>query len=147
MKQSEIARALHLTVQRISQLVARGMPTTSIDAARDWYRTNIERRESPTAEVTRILVTAKARRNVTEARVAELEHRLAIGELRRVDEVSAALRSGVMACREALMGIPGRTADLIAATDDAIQIRRLLEDEIMTAIGHIERLRDELGTG
>lgn len=42
MKQSELCNALELSKAQISKLVARGMPTTSVEAAEEWRRRNLE---------------------------------------------------------------------------------------------------------
>lgn len=42
MKQIELCNALELSKAQVSKLVARGMPTTSVEAAEDWRRRNIE---------------------------------------------------------------------------------------------------------
>ena len=40
--QATIAAALGLTQQRVSQMVRRGMPTTSVDAAKQWRDENLD---------------------------------------------------------------------------------------------------------
>lgn len=42
MKQSELCNALELSKAQVSKLVARGMPTTSVEAAEEWRRRNLE---------------------------------------------------------------------------------------------------------
>ena len=42
MKQSDLCKALGLSKAQVSKLVARGMPTTSVEAAEDWRHRNLE---------------------------------------------------------------------------------------------------------
>jgi len=42
MQQSELCDALELSKAQVSKLVARGMPTTSVEAAEEWRRRNLE---------------------------------------------------------------------------------------------------------
>lgn len=42
MKQTDLCKALGLSKAQVSKLVARGMPTTSVEAAEDWRRRNLE---------------------------------------------------------------------------------------------------------
>lgn len=42
MKQSELCNALGLSKAQVSKLVARGMPTDTVEAAYDWRRRNLE---------------------------------------------------------------------------------------------------------
>lgn len=42
MKQNELCEALGLSKGQVSKLVARGMPTDTVEAAEDWRRRNLE---------------------------------------------------------------------------------------------------------
>lgn len=46
LKQIELAKALGVSKGAISKRVARGMPLTSVDAATEWCRTNLQMRRT-----------------------------------------------------------------------------------------------------
>ena len=85
---------------------------------------------------------AKAKRESYLAHLAELEYKQKRAELIAIDSVYRVLDSAVTACREHLMGIPGRYASILAAESDARTIETLLETEIRRALEQISEAKE-----
>lgn len=80
---------------------------------------------------------AKAKRESYLAHLAELEYQQKRGELIRLDTVFAVIDAAATACREHMMGLPGRWASILAAETDERTIERMMEQEIRAALTHI----------
>lgn len=83
---------------------------------------------------------ARAAREIYQAQLAKLQLDRQRGELVRADEVKIAAFNAARRVRNQLLALPGRVAAVLAATEDAAQIQRILNDEI-------ERICWELSDG
>lgn len=164
MLKKDLATALGISGPMVSKLSARGMPTHSIDAASRWRAANLaqsytKRYRQPalangpaTAAATGAAApadasplhgldeshnTARTRREIAEADLAELKLAELRGELVRADEWSAALARRAVAFREGLLQIPDRLSAQLAAEADQDTIRRLLDVEIRATLTHL----------
>jgi hypothetical protein len=161
--QADFARALGISPARITALKARGMPTSSVEAAAEWralhLREHVHRRpapgraqppasapaaaaaEAPDPDAGHVSYTeARRREAVARAVLAELEVRERAGELVRADEWSAALARRVVQFREGLLQLPARLAPELAAACDQATVYRLLEDGLYQCLA---QLREE----
>lgn len=77
---------------------------------------------------------SRARREHYQAEKAKLEALQGRGELVPVAEVKAQAFSLARGLRDGLMGIPDRLAPMLAATQDAAVVHRLLSEEIRVAL-------------
>jgi len=84
----------------------------------------------------------KARLDRTRRELAELDCKAKQRELIHVDDAKKVIDFAATSCREHLMGIPGRFADIFAAETDARQIESDLEAEIRAALMRIAEARD-----
>lgn len=89
-----------------------------------------------------ILKNARAKKEMYLAQLAELEYKQKRAELIAIESVYRVLDSAVTACREHLMGIPGRYASILAAESDARTIETLLETEIRRALEQISEAKE-----
>lgn len=80
---------------------------------------------------------ARRRRELAEASIAEMKQAELAGDLIRIDAVRHALSSKVSAMRDSFLQIPSRLSPQLAATNDSIEIARLLEGEIRQALEQI----------
>jgi hypothetical protein len=88
------------------------------------------------------MAEAKAKKESYLAHLAELEYKQKRAELIAIESVYRVLDSAVTACREHLMGIPGRYASILAAESDARTIETLLETEIRRALEQISEAKE-----
>ena len=84
----------------------------------------------------------KARLDRTRRELAELEYKQKQRELVHVGDARKVIDIAATSCREHLMGIPGRFADIFASESDARQIESDLEREIRAALTRIAEARD-----
>jgi hypothetical protein len=84
-----------------------------------------------------LMVKARAQKEVLAAKKADLELKQISGALISVDEVIRVVDQAARACKEHLLGISGRYADVFAAESDARKIERILDREIRDALQHI----------
>ncbi|WP_252177205.1 hypothetical protein [Endozoicomonas sp. 4G] len=79
-------------------------------------------------------VTARTMREAFRAKMAKMEYEEKAGKLTEASKVREdAYRAGRM-LRDALLGIPDRLADVLAAEEDSMAVRQLLENEIEQAL-------------
>ncbi|WP_257292916.1 hypothetical protein, partial [Endozoicomonas sp. ONNA1] len=79
-------------------------------------------------------VTARTMREAFRAKMARMEYEEKAGKLTDAAKVrDDAFRAGRM-LRDALLGIPDRLADVLAAEEDSLAVRQLLENEIGQAL-------------
>jgi hypothetical protein len=141
--QAAIGRALGLSPAAITKLKHQGMPVSSIEAAQAWRveRQNVAARKPlpPQAQVLPPISTrdhggndddpaglleedrdsARTRREIAEANLAELREAEARGELIRVDAIRSALAGMIASTRDSLLQIPARVAPVLAVETDA----------------------------
>jgi hypothetical protein len=158
-KQREIAEALGLSPGRISQLRADGMPTTSIEAARDWYRRRVDQvrsfgarrgaglagsapgsaapalpEDAAGGETEVSYEEARRRREVADAYRAELRLAEEAGKLVRRDAVNRMLFTASRVMRDQLLALAPRLAATVAPITDAKAIELRLDEEIRVAL-------------
>lgn len=73
---------------------------------------------------------ARAARELYQAQMAKLELDERRGELVRADDVKLGVFQMARKARDQLMGLPDRMAAIMAATTDAAEAHRLLEEEV-----------------
>jgi len=73
---------------------------------------------------------ARAARELYQAQLAKLELDRQRGTLVRADEVRVGAFTMARKARDQLMALPERVAALLAATSDAAEVQRILEEEI-----------------
>lgn len=144
---TELAGHLEISKGQASKLAAAGMPTDSVEAARQWRRDNLrpewskESRDTSAATPGRGSGSAdeywqaKARKESAQAKLAELE---LARELRRVcvvDDVHRSLYSVHRMLRDQLLSIPNRIASEVgglaphaAAELMRAELRRCLQE-------------------
>ncbi len=84
-------------------------------------------------------VTARTMREAFKAKMAKMEYEEKAGKLTDASKVKAeAFRAGRIV-RDALLGIPDRLSDVLAAEQDPVQIRRLLNDELETILSELSQ--------
>lgn len=147
MTQSQLAAALGLHPSVVNRDKARGMPTHDIEAARAWRLANVRARvrvsaptqasappapptrQAPESSAAADYASARARREMAEASLAELRMREQSGELMRADKVRQEVASICIYTRETLMNLALRLAPVVAAETDQAKIELLLDTE------------------
>jgi phage terminase Nu1 subunit (DNA packaging protein) len=117
------------------------MPTSSLDAARDWYGENVNRRvrgrppkadedigEAPNYQESR------AWREAAEAELAQIKVRREMGELIEKATVRAEFAKQAGAVRDGLLNIPARLAPVLAAETSLAAVQTLLDTEIRAVL-------------
>ena len=164
MLKKDLASALGISGPMVSKLSARGMPTHSIDAARQWRAANLsqgytKRFRAPAAGAKPARVPdaegpaqaepaanrppdeshdkARTRREIAEANLAELKLAELQGSLVRADDVRHSLSRRATAFREGLLQLPDRLSAQLAAEADQDTVRRLLDVEIRATLTHL----------
>jgi hypothetical protein len=80
------------------------------------------------------LAISKQVKAAYDAKLAELEYKTKSGELVPVADVKAQAFTLARAVRDGLLALPDRVAPMLAATQDAAQVHRLLSEEIRVAL-------------
>jgi phage terminase Nu1 subunit (DNA packaging protein) len=144
--QNAIAQALGISKSQCSDLVKRGMPIDSVDAAQAWRESNLDparRKGGPRAsqqpaaqpsERPESFDEARTRDKVAEANLREMAAAKRRGELIEVAAVRAVLAQDYATTRDALLQIPARMGPLLAAEGDPAQVQNLLHAEIHQAL-------------
>lgn len=83
--------------------------------------------------------TARTRREIAEANLAEMREAELEGRLIRVEVIRAAWAKRVASTRDALLQIPSRLAPTVAAQSDVDQVARVLEEELRQALAELSR--------
>jgi hypothetical protein len=83
---------------------------------------------------------ARAARELYQAQLAKLELDRRRGALVSADEVRLSAFNMARKARDQLIALPERLSTILAATEDAIEVQRILEEEI-------ERICQEIGEG
>lgn len=160
--QSELAQALQVSPAVVCRDARRGMPTDSVEAARDWRARHLRPRvkggraapeAAPPAPVAAPVAAprldleldeerisyeeARRRREAAEAQRAELQLAELRGDLVRAADIRAALSRRVASLRESFLQMPSRVVPLLVAQPQAEQMDRLLRDEILLALGQV----------
>jgi phage terminase Nu1 subunit (DNA packaging protein) len=144
--QNAIAQALGISKSQCSDLVKRGMPLDSVDAAQAWRESHLDparRKGGPRAsqqpaaqpsERPESFDEARTRDKVAEANLREMAAAKRRGELIEVAAVRAVLAQDYATTRDALLQIPARMGPLLAAESDPAQVQNLLHTEIHQAL-------------
>lgn len=159
--QSELAQALQVSPAVVCRDARRGMPTDSVEAARDWRARHLRPRvkigqaaPQPSTAAPPIIAPAprpdleldedrisyeeaRRRREAAEAQRAELQLAELRGDLVRAADIRAALSRRVASLRESFLQMPSRVVPLLVAQPQAEQMDRLLRDEILLALGQV----------
>jgi phage terminase Nu1 subunit (DNA packaging protein) len=129
--QAEIADALGISGATVSRFKRKGMPVSSIEAARAWRDENVRPRyEKPTGSI----VDETARLKSAQADMAEMEAAEKRGELAPVSDMEMAASEAMVIVRTQLEAIAGRTAKQLAAMTDAAEIRQFTLNEIRRSL-------------
>jgi hypothetical protein len=84
----------------------------------------------------------KAKLDKVKRGLASLEFKLKQRELITVEDACKIIDIAATSCREHLMGIPGRWADILAAETDARAVEEILEREIRAGLQNVADARD-----
>lgn len=135
-----IARELGISRPRVSQLKARGMPTDSVEAAREWRTANVKGQIQITlpkasvseavAAVTYDIAEARAKREHHEANIAAMREAQLAGDLVERKRVELALTGIAAQVRANFERLPDKLAEVLAAEADAHRAHGLLTAEI-----------------
>lgn len=145
--QNQLAVALGVSASVITRDKARGMPTHTIEAARQWRSENVRARVLPVSQL-RVASgrqapesaaasdsedgnywQSRARREAAEAELAELKLAEQRGDLMRREVAQREVSSLAAAFRDALMQSKARLVPLLLDMGDARQIEQLLDAE------------------
>lgn len=146
-QQNQLAVALGVSASVITRDKARGMPTNSIEAARQWRKEHVRARVLPGQQHHPALPKqaqepaiagdsddgnywqSRARREAAEAELAELKLAEQRGDLMRREVAQREVSSLAAAFRDALMQSKARLVPLLLDVGDARQIDQLLDSE------------------
>jgi len=166
--QAAIGRALGLSPAAITKLKHQGMPVSSIEAAQAWRveRQNVAARkplpaqapvlppistrdhggndDDPAGLLEEDRDSARTRREIAEANLAELREAEARGELIRVDAIRSALAGMIASTRDSLLQIPARVAPVLAVETDAARVHDLIQSEIHQALAQLVASPDRI---
>lgn len=147
-----IAQALGVTRPRVSQLKAKGMPVSSVEAAREWRASHVRPQFTVLSEPTVPTVDAqiptdvvydigeaRARREHHEANIAAMREAQLAGSLVAIDRVRLALTTLAAEVRNAFERIPDKLAEPLAAESAADQIHALLTGAIGEVLEDLAR--------
>lgn len=124
------------------------MPVTSVEAAQAWReaRQNVAARKPlpdagpdvhPRDSSEEDHQKARARREIAEANIAEMNEAEKRRQLIRVDAVRTALAGVISATRDSLLQLPARLASVLAVETDPARVHDLLQDELHRALHQI----------
>jgi hypothetical protein len=95
------------------------------------------------SQTARTYADARARREESKAKQAELEYARAVGRFRDVDEVKAAAYRAGRQSRDRLLAAPARLAPQVAAVTNVRKCRLILDEAMRELCAEIERLMEE----
>ncbi len=139
----QIAAALGISHPRVVALSKEGMPTDSIEAAAAWREahTNPAARAGQMMKVSDLpdedFQTARTRREIADANLAELKEAEQRGELIRVEAVRSALASLISTTREGILQVPARMAPVLAVEADPGAVHDLLMSELNQVLSRL----------
>lgn len=153
MTMTDLAGELGLSKGQISKLADRGMPTDSVEAARAWRAKNLHPSWSPEARgesgapeggvaAPSDYWTAKARKEVAQAELAEIELARAKQGVCEVERVHRALFSAHRMLRDQLLAVPNRIAHLVSGLDPQ-PAAELIRGELRRCLEEFSQLGDE----
>ena len=160
MLRRDLAQALGVNAATVTRDAAAGMPTHSVEAARQWRLENRRARVAPPprrGEPPEGAVAAgpaqvasgdepanpddywasRARREKAEADLAELKLAEQKGELIRTADVRAAYARRAAGLREALLQIPSRLAAVLAAETDMARCHDVIQSELHQVLAQL----------
>jgi phage terminase Nu1 subunit (DNA packaging protein) len=145
--QKQIAEALGVSHTTVSACVADGMPVSSLDKAKDWYRAHRDPTLRPEANIPE-LSESRSKKAHHDAALAELAHRKMAGELVEAAMVRRVATAVAAETRASLERIPDRLADRLAREREPSRVAQLLMeaiDEVLADLGRGEqRIREML---
>ena len=165
LKQAEYARHRHCSREAVRNAVASGRITTfgpdklidPVLADAQWARNTrvrVRREETPTvatsetpqSDATGSYDQSRRRRELAEAKIAEMRQEEMQGALIRFDVVKNHLAKKISMMRDAFLQIPLRLAPVLAAETDQAKIHTLLETEIVRAMALVSGATDPEST-
>lgn len=146
-KQS-IAAALDLSRARVSQLIKLGMPTETIEQAREWYQANVRVRttldDSDQPPRARPIVDAKAREIEANAALKELDLARRIGTITDKAGVErAAYQFGRILQKTLIDVLPAKVSMELATMTDPWAIECYLRDKLRGELTAVSQLTTE----
>lgn len=149
---AEIAQALGVSVSQVSLDKKRGMPVTSVEAARQWRAENVGPRIKPEhnggdgsparGANAQDYWESRARREAAEAELAELKVEEQRGTLVKAADVRAAHAKRLAGLREAMLQIPARLSAVLAAESDQARCHDVLMAEVHTVLQQVAEQRE-----
>lgn len=130
MTKTALAKALGISREMVHRLVNLGMPCTTVKAAREWRKANLQQ---PAAEDDTIAGQTK-RLRAAQADLAELEAAEQRGELSPTDEMQNAWSEAFVQLRTQTEAIAGRCAAQLSVMTDPAEIRAYLLNEIRASL-------------
>ena len=85
------------------------------------------------------LATSRAVREACRAKIAQLDYEERRGKLLDADRMRQAIIEVNRSTRDRMLAIPNRVAPILAAIDDAAEVRRVLAEEIRVACEELRR--------
>lgn len=153
---SGLARMLGITRQSVADLVRRGIIERGVDGLIDveTARFAISSRVRPSGKTAQSVGAsspaappqeqrnmsywqAKTQRESAEALMAELQYRKMCGELVDVSSVRSAITAKAIALRDALLQLPDRTCQALAAETDPHLVREYLSGELRSVLEQV----------
>lgn len=156
----DLAKQLGVSAATVTRDAAAGMPTHSLEAAREWRAQHRRPRATPPPRAGHAgfpegAVAAgpasvadepagengywlsRARREAAEAELAELKLAELQGQLVRADAVRAAIARQAAGLRESLLQMPARLVPILAADPDPARMEHAMRAEIVAALQQI----------
>lgn len=127
----DLAAALGVVKSRITAMAKAGMPTHSVEAAREWYGANLDPARRKHGRQPPPWNESRARREAAEAELAELKLAEQRGELIRVGVIRSAWARRITTMRDALLQVPDRLCQVLAAETDPEVVHARLQAELV----------------
>jgi hypothetical protein len=140
--QRDIAAALGVTPAMVCRWRAKGMPTTSTEAAAAWRAEHVRPRAqaagnpvrrvpaAPAGQAVPSYSESRARREHAEALRAERAAALEAGELVRVEDVKRLWARACSEVKERFLGLPDRVAPLVTPMTEQSAVAAALASEV-----------------
>lgn len=141
--QSELAKEIGVSRQRIGMLVKRGIlkldKNKKLDREKALFILN-ENRKIAKVEL-KDYADARAEHENYKARIAELEYKRIASELILKDEVIAMISKVITTSKTKLMSIPGKIAPQIVGEDNIKKIKTVIEREINEVLNELANMK------
>ena len=127
-------------------MVKRGMPTHSVEAAKDWREKNLNpaKRKRTTQELAETNLEsfdkARTREKIAEADKAEMQAAVMRGELVSASAVRSEFSKRATEVRDAMLNVPARLAPVLLACKTEREIQSLLDAELRSVLAQLVSL-------